>query len=78
MLLINFKLESERKWTSYYVSASNAADNDNANSNNIKLTIKDTKLFLHIVPLSVNDNEKLGSILRGRGVAREGRGAART
>ena len=44
MLLINGKVELKLKWTKYYVLSAIGADNNDANSNNIILTIKDTKL----------------------------------
>ena len=34
------------------------ADNDNANSNNIIFTIKETKLYVPVVILSAKDNQK--------------------
>ena len=46
-----------------------AADNDNANSNNIIFTIKDTKLYVPIVTLSKRDNQKLSKLL-GKGLER--------
>ena len=44
MLLINGKVELKLKWTKYCVLSATGADNNDANSNNIILTIKDTKL----------------------------------
>ena len=39
------------------------ADNTNANSNNIIFTIKDVKLYVLVVTLSVKDNKKLSKLL---------------
>ena len=44
ILLINGKVELKLKWTKYCVLSAIGADNNDANSNNIILTIKDTKL----------------------------------
>ena len=46
----------------YCVLASNGVDNDNANSNTIIFTIKDTKLFVPVVTLSAKDNQKLSKL----------------
>ena len=42
--LINSKVEWKLKWTKHWVLAIGGNDNDDANSNNIIFTIKDTKL----------------------------------
>ena len=39
------------------------ADNENADSNNIIFTIKDTKLYVSVVTLSAKDNQKLSKLL---------------
>ena len=39
------------------------ADNNDYNSNNIILIIKETKLYVSIVTLSARDNEKLSKLL---------------
>ena len=39
-------------------------DNANANSNNVIFTIKDIKLYVPVVTLSPNDNQKLSKLLR--------------
>ena len=59
MPLINCKVELKLKWSNYYVLS--AAGNNNANSNedNIIFTIKDTKLYVPAVTLSVRDNQEL-------------------
>ena len=38
-------------------------DNANANSNNVIFTIKDIKLYVPVVTLSANDNQKLSKLL---------------
>ena len=68
MPLISFKVELKLKWRKYCVlsaaSNENKSDNDNNNNaNNIIFTIKDTKLFFHIVTLSVRENQKLTKLL---------------
>ena len=54
MSLINCKVELKLKWTNHCVLSENGNDNDDTNSNNIILTIKDTKLY--VVTLSAKDN----------------------
>ena len=39
------------------------ADNNDTKSNNIILTTKDTKLYVHVVTLSARDNQKLSKVL---------------
>ena len=63
MSLINCKIEWKFKWTKYGVLSAAGADNDNANSNNIILTIKDTRLFVPVVTLLAKDNQKLWKLL---------------
>ena len=41
--LINYKVELKRKWLKYCAFSAAGADNTNTNSNNIIITIKDTK-----------------------------------
>ena len=57
MRLINSKVEFKLKWSNYCVLS--AAGNDNANDDDIIFTIKDTKLYVPVVTLSVRDNQKL-------------------
>ena len=58
MPLINCKVELKIKWKKCCVLA--VAGNDNTNENpDIIFTMKDTKLFVRVVTLSENDNEKL-------------------
>ena len=59
MSLNNCKLELKLKWTKFSVLSAVAADNANANSNNISFSIKDTNLYLPGVILSAKDNRKL-------------------
>ena len=63
MSLINCKVELKLRWTKYCVLS--AADNDDLNNiddndsgNNIIFTMKDTKLYLSVVTLSVRDNQR--------------------
>ena len=52
MPLINCKIELKLRWTKRCVLLATGADNVDANSNNIILTIKDTKLYVPVVTLS--------------------------
>ena len=49
--------------TKYCVFSAANADNNNANSNNIIFAIKDTKLYVPVVTLSVRDDQKLSNLL---------------
>ena len=49
MLLINCKVELKLNWTKYCVLSEAGANNNNANSDNIIFTIKDTKLYAPVV-----------------------------
>ena len=65
MPLLNCKVELNLKWTKYCVfSVFSAAGNDNtnANPNNIINTIKDNKLYVPVVTLSVKDNKNLSKL----------------
>ena len=66
MLLINCKVELKLKWTMYCVLSTAGADNNDADSNNIIFTTKDTKLYIPIVTLSAKDNRKISKLLRKR------------
>ena len=58
MSLINCKLELELKWKKYrvYSVAGNENNiNEDANASNI-FTIKDTKLYVPVLTLSLKDN----------------------
>ena len=49
MQLINCKVDLKLKWTKYCVLVLNGTENADTNSNNVILTIKDTKLFVLVV-----------------------------
>ena len=49
MLLINCKVELKLNWTKYCVLSEAGANNNNANSDSIIFTIKDTKLYAPVV-----------------------------
>ena len=51
--LLNCKIELKLKWTKYCVLS--AADNDNDKDNNIVFDIKDIKLYVSVVTLSLRD-----------------------
>ena len=59
MPLINSKVELKSRWTKHCVLASAGVQNDDADSNDIIFTIKDTKLYVPVVTLSAKDNQKL-------------------
>ena len=59
MSLIICKIEFKLKWTKYCVLSANGNDN----VNNIIFTIKDTKLYVPVVTLSVKGNWKLSKLL---------------
>ena len=65
--LINCKVKYKLAWTNHCVlSAAAGVDNDNANSNNISFTIKDTKLYALAVIFSAKNKQKLSKFLRKR------------
>ena len=47
--LINCKVQLKLKWRKHYILPTGGNDNDDANSNNIISTIKDTKLYVPMV-----------------------------
>ena len=57
MPLIKCKVEFKFKWTNHSVLSDNG--NDDAHSNNIIFSIKDTKLYVSVVTLSAKKNQKL-------------------
>ena len=61
MPLINCKTELKLRWTKHCILASVCVEND-VYSDNI-FTIKDTKLYVPVVTLSVKDNQKLSKFL---------------
>ena len=58
MPLINWKVELKFKWTKYSVLAAAGGDNTNSNLYNFIFTIKDTKLNVPAVILSVKVDQK--------------------
>ena len=66
MPLINCKVELKLKWTKYRVLSVAGNENninEDANANNIISTIKNTKLYVPVVTLSTEDNQKLSRLL---------------
>ena len=66
MPLTNCKVESKLKWTRYCVLpvAGNENNiNEDTNANNTNFTMKDTKLYVHLVTLSTRDNQQLSTLL---------------
>ena len=65
MTLIHCKVELKLRWMKHCVLSVLDNENYNANvdSNNIIFTIKDTKLYIPVVTLSVKDNQKLSKLL---------------
>ena len=68
MPLINSKVELKLIQIKYCILSAAGNDvndnvNDDANSNNIIFTIKDTKLYVPVVILSTRDNQKLSKLL---------------
>ena len=62
MPLINCKVELKLKRTKYCVLSAAGADNDNTKPNTIIFTKKDTKLYVPVVTLSLEDNKKLSKL----------------
>ena len=58
ILLINYKVKRTKHW----VLSVLGVDNDDTNPNNI-FTIKDTKLYVPVVTLLANGNQKLSKLL---------------
>ena len=66
MPLINCRMQLKLKWTKYCVLcvAGNENNiNEDINANNMIFTIKDLKLYIHVVTLSAKDNQKLSKLL---------------
>ena len=59
--MINCKVALKLEWANHYVLSAVGGDNDDAtsnNSNNIIFTIKEIKLYLHVVTSSAKDNQE--------------------
>ena len=63
MPLINCKIELKLKSTNNCILSTAGADNGNANSSNFIFTIKNTKLYVHVVTWSARENKKLSKPL---------------
>ena len=67
MPLINCKVQLKLRWTKHCVlsvlGVANVDSDDDANSNNIIFTIKDTKVSISVVTLLAKDNQKLSKFL---------------
>ena len=59
--LINLKDELKRKCAKRRVLAATGVKNDGANSSNNIFTIKDTKLYAHVVTLSAKETQKISN-----------------
>ena len=68
MSLINCKVQLKLRCTKYCVTSVAGTDNTNGTNNdsNIIFAIKDTKLYVPVVTLSVIDNQKLSTFLSKR------------
>ena len=67
MPLINCKVEFKLKCTKYCVLSATGNDNSinvKGNANYIIFAVKDTRLYVPVVTLSVRDNQKLSKLLR--------------
>ena len=64
MPLITCKVELKLWWTKYCVLSVAGTDTSNGyNNDNIIFTVKDMKLYVPVVTLSVRDNQKLSKLL---------------
>ena len=63
MPFINCKVELKLRWTKQFVLALAGVENDNAHSNNLIFTIKDTKLYVPVVIVSGKDNQNYQNLL---------------
>ena len=68
MSLINCKVQLKLRCTKHCVTSVAGTDNTNGTNNdsNIIFAIKDTKLYIPVVTLSVIDNQKLSTFLSKR------------
>ena len=68
--LINCKVELKLRWTKHYfymcLLLHIYGNDDGANTSNIVFTIKDAKLFVHVLSLSEKDNKRLTKLLSQR------------
>ena len=64
MPLINCKVDLKLRWKKYCVLAVTAIDSNNDNPNRIIFTINDTNIYIPVVTLLANDNQKLSKLLR--------------
>ena len=60
------RVELELKWKNYCFLSAVVANNNDANPNNIIVTIKETKLYVLAVTLSAKDSQKLPKLLSKR------------
>ena len=63
MSLINCQVELKLRRTKNLFLSVVANDNDGVNLDNIIFAIKDTNLYVPVITLSANDNQKLSKIL---------------
>ena len=59
--LINLKDELKLKWAKHRVLAATGVENDGADFSNNTFTIKDTKLYVHVVTLSAKETQKISN-----------------
>ena len=59
MLLINCKVELKFKSLKHKILASAGTENDDANSDHIIFTVRDTEIYVLVGALSTKDNQKL-------------------
>ena len=62
MPLINCKVKSKLRWAKHFAFAFAGGESNNADSNNIVFTIKDTKLYNPVVTLPAKGNQKLSKL----------------
>ena len=62
MPLINCKVELKFKQTKHKILASAGTENDDANSDHIIFTVRDTEIYVLVGALSTKDNQKLSKL----------------
>ena len=62
MPLINCKVKLKLRWTKHCVLAAVGVKSLDADSHNLIFTIKDTKVYVPVVTLSIKGNKKLSNI----------------